>query len=261
MKNKHPTNHGDTKKTPAELNEFQVIIDQWCDLRQQGKYNEAAELWTKSRKKDETQNKEITDRIKNIRQPPFANSKYRKPFLTLIVLFSIFLFGGMILEATIGKNFIFAWADTYGELAAKIYFALLLITAIVNFIFLRKDPYIRSRYPTKEVRWIFLFPLLTCVFAALPLIAPLGWAALSGWAVGSYADNLDARIISVEQYNQSARTHCTRHAKLEFRGNSARICTDGLIIGNIPQPNEKILIAGQVSWLGVYIQQIKTQTQ
>lgn len=261
MKQKQSLNDKNTDKTLAKTLEMQSTINQWCDLRQQGKYDEAAELWAKSQKKDGVLNKEITDRLKNINQPLLANSKYHKIAQILGITLIIFLLGGIVLEETVGKKFIFAWSNSYRDLKTPIFFVLLPIAAIFHFHFLRKDPYISKRYPTSAFRWIILFPFVTLILAIVPLIAPLGWFALSGWAMGSYAENMEAKITSVSPYHYSKRYHCGQNVELEFRGNNARICIDGITIGNTPKPNEKVLIAGQVSWLGIYIQQIKTQSK
>lgn len=261
MNNKQILNNKNAENAITKEKEMQAIIIQWSDLRQQGKYDEAAELWANSRKKDDAHNIEMPDLIKNIHQPPFANSKYRKPFLTLVILLITFLLGGILLESTIGERFIFAWADKYRELVNHIYFVLLPISAIISFFSFRKDPYIRKKYPTKVVRWIFIFPFFTCLLPCIPLVAPLGWAAFSGWMIGSESQNMQARIVSVAPKNYSRKRHCTQRAELEFRSNSAELCIDGLFIGGTPKPNEKVLIAGQVSWFGIYIQQIRTQSK
>jgi len=254
MTNKQSLDNKNTENALAQAKEMQATINQWCDLRQQGKYDEAAEFWAISRKKDEYL-------IKNIHKPLLANSKRQKFKNIAAIALLGFLLGGIVLELTVGEQFIFTWADTYRNIKTQVFFALLPIAAIFHFHFLKKDPYIKKRYPTKAFRWIILFPSVTCALAIIPLVAPLGWTALFGWAVGTSSDYLEAKIISVSPYHYSKRYHCGQTVKLEFRGNNANICADKLINGNTPQQNEKVLIAGQVSWFGIYIQQIRTQSK
>lgn len=269
MNNKQSVNKINTEKSIAQAKEMQATINQWCDLRQQGKYNEAADFWAKSQKKDEALNKEITDQIKGLN--PRKNSQYPKSnplALTLVIIFFVFVFGGIIFNFTIGETFIFAWPNNYNDLAVPVLYCLFPIFFLITILHEIKFHSLRKKYPYKGFRkllnlgvhWFLIVPFFIAFGLLVLYITPLGWVAFSGWVSGSYTNNMEAKIISIDPYHYSKRG-CNQRAKLEFRGNNASICTDGVIVGNTPQPNEKVLIVGQVSWFGIYIQQIRTQSQ
>ena len=187
--------------------------------------------------------------------------EHEKTKVILGIIVIIFLFGGLILELTVGTKFIFAWANTYREFQRKLFFVLYPIFTIAFFFLLRKNAIEWKKFSTRKLYWL-LFPLNSACITILALAAPLGWISLSGWLIGSYANDMKAKITSITPYNYSStRASCRQYADLEFRGNSAKICSAGLIIGETPKQNEHVLIGGQVSGLGIYIQQIRTQSK
>jgi len=106
-------------------------------------------------------------------------------------------------------------------------------------------------------RWFVAFPLFSAAFAGLLTIAPLGWIALLGASTGTAVDHVQVGVVSIGEASRSRG--CDLRADLEFRGTRAKICMEGLFPGPPPRARETVMVAGRLSYFGLYIERIERQ--
>jgi hypothetical protein len=179
------------------------------------------------------------------------------PFwIRAIGLVALVLLGaGALLEMTVGTGFIFSRSNAYRAAMPWLFGFLSLVFAAGLLMLERANRSLLMRYPTWFVRWLIVFPLVVALTAVMAAIAPLGWAALLGQTFGSPSERLEVHVISVDSPSRNS-SGCDHHATLEFEGNSARICMEGRLSGPAPQAGEKVAVAGRISRLGLFVDQI-----
>lgn len=177
--------------------------------------------------------------------------RFRAVFLVLVAV----VLSGFALEMSVGRGFIFFGSEAYRN-ALPWLFGLASLLLGSGFVFLeRRNAALSWSAPTGWVRWLILLPLMTTLSAALVLIAPLGWAALFGWVVGT---PVESQVVRVESSRISPEsTFCVRVAKLRLGGSTADICLDGRLSGSAPAGGESALVSGRVSALGLYVEELR----
>ena len=163
----------------------------------------------------------------------------------------MFLCGGLILELSLGRHFVFYYADRYYAVAPGI-FLLLLFFGVVR---LKRNvsarAFFRRRYPTTWFRFILLYPLSLALGAAVTLSAPLGWVAAYTWAAGTQMDAGIGQILSVGEFRPASRG-CDQRGELQLQNQVAAVCLEG--VAPIPlNSGSQATIAGKQSHFGVLV--------
>jgi len=250
-------NHSDKSSNIAEMD---AAVTDVMDLHRQGKLDDVALAQFDERMNQNFTrlNKESAEQLAKLQAsfvPPkrlILSKRYRLP--ALLVMF--FIGCGFVLELTIGEGFIFAKADSYRSAMPNLFLIILLPSAFLCFFLTRADENILSTYPTWWVRWIIMFPLMSSLLSGMIVFSPLGWAALSGWAVGTRSDQLEAKVLSIGAFSRSSKS-CDQKIKLAIDGASADICIEGRLLGAVPKQGDTVAITGRTSVFGVFVDEIR----
>jgi hypothetical protein len=170
-----------------------------------------------------------------------------------------FCLGGLALEATVGQHFIAAFSNPYRSAMPALFAALLLPCAMAIIALDRMARALHGQATNRWRWWLMAMPVYSCVFAGLALPAPLGWAALAGRLAGTPAQEMRATVVSVAGPSGSWPLDCRQTVSLELPGSSAQVCLDGRISGAAPGAGSQVVVTGRTSWLGVYIDQMRTE--
>lgn len=254
----------DAKDFPAR-SELDEVFQEGSELERQGKLDDAAVERMEERLRDVSarMDKELAEQleeIKALRPEPFSKRLVEQfplpqPLAWLLLATLICGFIGVILEETIGDGFIFSHANGYREARPLLLLILIPVFALLWFPIMKSSSYALHRYPTAAIRWGIMFPVMAIGLSAMVYAAPLGWIALSGWAVGEPSNNVEAWIISIQ--TKKNRSGCKLEAKVEIRDNRADVCLEGRTEGRIPEAGEPVFIKGRISSLGVYIDAVR----
>ena len=168
-----------------------------------------------------------------------------------------FFFGGALLEATVGSRFIFFYSNRYQEVGWWTFLLLLpVFGTLVHKVKGVKEQLKRS-YPTRAVRWTFMFPLVVVVASGLVVIAPLGWIAGHAWAFGVDTKPIPGRLVSVEDYRGYGKG-CDQKGKLAVREVIGSICLEK--IATLPmKPDPSVIVSARQSALGLLVLGIEAQ--
>jgi hypothetical protein len=174
--------------------------------------------------------------------------RLRKATLWLTAAFLVALVLGALLEAVLGRQFLMIGARAYraatGEYALVILVGAALLTAL-----LYTFPESSRRYPTKWFR-VFVVPLMiTATLAALLVAAPLGWM------IGQPVQDVPARVVEVNE-RQGSGKGCGHEARIEVPSDDALLCVRGLVVGDRIAAGDAVLLAGNQSSLGLYVQAV-----
>lgn len=251
MANTHPS-------LPTE-SELEVIVRDVEALDRQGKLDDAAiaDIEIRVVAELERQNQADMQRIAAIKAG--HDSPLRLLPKSYRVTFGLgigFLFIGMMLEITLGKGFIFIFANEYRAIGFWIFLiSLPLVTAGLFWLDKNGVP-INQKSITKWLFWPIIFPLMIGFGAAMIIAAPLGYLALGGWAFGTESEELGI-ITSVGVKSGSARS-CHQFATLQIGQTAAKICLDKRLEGGTSlMPGDQVTINGRTSLLGTYVEQIQ----
>jgi hypothetical protein len=176
--------------------------------------------------------------------------KYRIPLLVFVA----YVVMGLVLGLTLARRFMWFGEVAYGPLAWQLFLGLLPVFAALWFIAMRVEQAQQPRARSWAERWLFAYPALVGLSAAMVATTPWGWAALLGWTFGSPA-RVEARVASVEQRYSSRG--CDHTATFELRGaTSFRICLHRRLEGVMPPAGGTVELSGKLSWLGLYVEQV-----
>lgn len=248
----------------AATSEMERIFREGTDLERQGKLDADAieridaQMRAVSARLDQDLAEKLAEIDARYTQPnsgsPAIPVKLPKSIAWLLFAALLLAVAGGLLEVTIGRGFIFAHANGYRDAMPLVLFILIPAFALLWFPLIKNNPHMLSRYPTGVIRWGVMFPLTAVMSAAMIVVAPLGWIALCGWAVGEPSSIVEARVISIQTY----RKGCKLKAEIEIHGNSADVCLGGRVAGRIPEAGDTITVQGKTSFLGVYVDEIRT---
>jgi hypothetical protein len=222
---------------------------------------EIARLDQRMKEAFDRESQEFSRRIAEFEKDAAPHEPYRLPkrlrMPTVVVL--AIIVAGAVLEMTIGRGFIFAGANEYRSAMPWIFVVLLPVFAFLLFVINRANrSYQQDRFPTWWVRTLVVFPLTVVLCSGVVLIAPLGWAALFGIALGTSTDTLEGRVLIVGRISTSSKG-CRQTDKIEARGASANICVDGRTSEPVLNEGDTVLLSGRTSPLGVYIESIRAK--
>lgn len=167
------------------------------------------------------------------------------------------LLAGVLLELSIGEVFLFSRSKDYFAAAPWVFLGLLLPLgwALAGRTARRE---LELRYPTWAVRWLLVYPLSVAVSAGAIIVAPLGWAALAGWALGAPAV-AEARVVSVDAGSGSA-LRCRTKGRLRIAGQEGNVCLSRLVAdGRLPKPGEDLQVSGLSSAFGMLLRQVRVR--
>ena len=173
-----------------------------------------------------------------------------------IVTALLFAFGGIILEETIGTRFIFSAANQYRLAMPWIVGVLTPLFAWLIFRAERVNHDLSDRFPTWWIRWLLMFPFMAVLSSVLVAWAPPGWSALFGRALGSSAEQLEARVVDVSR----PYTHgCSQNAEIKLNGNTKLICLADVLVGRVPNSEDTVTVLASRSIFGTYIEEIRAK--
>lgn len=254
-----PDIHGAPGTRPVD-GAMNAIVADALELERQGKLDEAALAEIDARVQEDFRQLEETlaKAVESYEANRFVPKRavLLKRFHAIAWVLFIFVFLGPILEATIGKGFIFSYANGYRAAFPWIFWMLVPILGIAFFLMEKSHDIIGTRYPTWGIRWLIMFPILVTLSSGLVAMSPLGWFALTGWATGTVSNRMDAKVLSIAPLSQSSRT-CSQQARLQVLGNEADICLEGRISGPSPKQGDTLAIVGRVSGMGIYIEKLQ----
>ena len=164
--------------------------------------------------------------------------------------------GGLLLEASLGNVFFFNYGAGYSSAAPWVFLALVPPLGWGLGHLLRRA--MAARYPTWAVRWLFFFPFIVAAVAGTFVAAPLGWAALAGWALGTPVE-VEARVVSVGTRSRSA-LGCRQKGRLRIAGDEANVCFAMLVAGDgMPRPGDDVRLSGRSSRLGLFAREMRAR--
>jgi len=229
-------------------------------LKRQGKLDKAAlnRVDGQSREEFERMRDGLVRRIAEIdtRYSPFGILDLPKPLTTAIAAGLLFVCAGAALEASLGKAFVFAFANEYRAASPWIFAAFVAVFGAF-WLWLESKPEFRIRYPTTLLRRFVIVPIFTALGAGGAVASPLGWMALVGWTIGQ-SHTVQATIVSMHKPAPNSRA-CKQDANVEIRGATADICLDGRIAGVAPVNGEVVAVSGRISMFGVYVEEIRAR--
>jgi hypothetical protein len=162
--------------------------------------------------------------------------------------------GGLLLEASIGNVFFFNHGDVHSAVAPWVFLALLLPLGWGLGHMLRR--FMPERYPTWAVRWLLFFPFVVAAIAGMIVAAPLGWAALAGWALGTPVE-VEARVVSVGTRSRSALA-CKQKGRLRIADKEGNVCLSMLVADDrMPAPGDDVRVSGRSSGLGLFAREMR----
>lgn len=242
--------------------ELDVIYQEIDELRHGSASEDAvsAHLGERLQALNAIRNKETSEVLAEIQSTRASAMAYRdiKRYDLLVIVAVVAVFGGLILETTIGRQFVFSASNQY---RAAIPWLLALLTPMFAWMFFfleRANHTWANRYPTRWVRWLIVFPGTVTVSSVITISSPLGWLALYGWLFGTPSVDIEAKMLSIGTYHSSSRG-CHQHAEIIITGNSANICLDKVISGRVPAAGETVSMAGHISKAGVFIDEIRAR--
>ncbi len=241
--------------------EVALILREALILESQGKLDATAEEDIRRRIQElsNKQNNDIEAQISAIdarsipSKPLVLPKQYKLPVL-MVIVFVVF---GALLEAFVGKYFIFSAINEYWRIMPWAVGILAPLFTVGLFFIEKNNQTMKTRYPTWTIRWLLMFPLTVAAATAMTVIAPLGWSALYGWSVGTPSQSLDASVLKIRPASHSR--WCDQRAELSFRGATASICVEDRISGISPMAGDKIAISGRLSTLGLFVEQIRKE--
>lgn len=176
----------------------------------------------------------------------------RRAGLAIVLLVVI----GALLEASLGQDFIFAGSKCYAEVRPWLFVCLLPLAGFALLKGERQSRWLQSRYPTAWVRWGLIYPLSSLATVGVVLLAPLGWAALLGYALGEATSTTAVTVRALGDPSPRS-SNCRQHAVLAHGDSEARICLDGrrsnVLAAEPPRVGERLRVQGWQSGFGLYI--------
>jgi len=235
--------------------EMDMILQETLKLDSEGKLDNTAveEIQRRIQNKDASENAIDIITRPSISEPWTLPKKFRLPVLAIL----FFVVIGALLEAIIGKQFIFSAINEYWQFIPWIIGVTAPLLAWGLFFMVKNDYFIKSRYPTWSIRWLVMFPMMVALSIAMVVTAPLGWASLYGWTTGAPTENLEARVIEISVSHPSR--WCDQESELNFRGASATICVEGRLSGQTPKAGDRVQVSGRLSQLGLFVEQVRKE--
>lgn len=175
-----------------------------------------------------------------------------------VALAIAFVIAGVTLESTLGRRFVFWFADDY-RAATPWLFATLL--ALFFVIYRRSGDLARisrSQYPTAWVRRFLMLPITAALLALTVLVTPLGWAAFLGSAFAGAPEPLPGKLLSLKERAPDPYA-CALRGSLRLEPASAEICLDGLVAGPVPKAGDAVRVIGRPSPFGVLIEEVAAE--
>ncbi|EJE52236.1 hypothetical protein PMI14_03039 [Acidovorax sp. CF316] len=214
----------------------------------------------------EVQVREMTSRkaFRKNGAPP-APSASRKAFAPVVlprpVRWAAMAFAGWAVLGTVGAlsplGLRFIWfgaADYHSSMAWALAAVLLPAFAAFWFWTIRGAQAIQPDGMAWAGRWLGVFPGCVALTTAMVLLAPWGWSAIGGWALGT-PTRVQVRVVSfrVPDYYRG----CHLRAAFEFQGvTSPDACVDGRFKGDMPPVGSLVTVYGKLSRWGLVVSSI-----
>lgn len=240
--------------------DFEALMRDIAERERDGSVDEATE------RQFEMRFKEISGRLDQVVKGHVADitspESLSKPqsidrrFFAMSLAMLVVALAGLILDATIGNRFIFAFSNEYRAAMPSIFVVWLTIWAGALIALERTTHALRAQHPNRMERWFVVFPILAACTAAMFTAAPLGWSAFLGWGTGTPTSGLTARMVSMDEPSPSAKG-CRQRADVAFKDVSARVCLEGRIVGPLPEDGDALAVSGRLSSLGLYIDEVR----
>ena len=236
--------------------EMDAILQDALKLDSEGKLDDAAGKEIQRR----IQAKSDRESISGIISEALPSKTWTPPKALRIPLLGVVFFVviGALSEAVIGKYFIFSGINEYWQYIPWIIGLSVPLFSWSFYHAVKKNDFIRRRYPTWSIRWLVMYPLSVAFTIGMTIVAPLGWSALYGWTLGVPAEKLEARVVGIDVPQPSSRG-CSQKAELSFRNASATICIENRLSGQSPKTGDIVEISGRLSQLGLFVEQVRKQ--
>lgn len=243
---------------PAQA-ELEAVAAESQRLEREGRLDAAAtrELSDRLQAASKRLEAETQARIDSLRAEIDAILDPPKPplwFRIVILALTLAVFIGVMLEVTIGANFILALGGRYRAAAPWIIGALLAVMAALLLVAERRSHFFHALYPNPILR-LLMFPLAVAVGAGALAFAPMGWAAVYGRLAGAPVHDVEGRLVSLEDVHPGSR--CIQKGEVEWRGEQAKVCVSAHIVGPRPVRGDRLRLAGLQSTAGLYLQRIE----
>lgn len=194
-------------------------------------------------------------------RPPSASRKVFAPMvLPRPVQWAALAFAGWAVLGTVGAlsplglRFIWFGAADYLSMVWALAAVLLPVFAAFWFWTIRGAQAIQPDRMTWVGRWLGMFPGCVVLTTAMVLLAPWGWSAIGGWALGA-PTRVQVRVVSfrVPDYYRG----CHLRAAFEFQGaTSPDACVDGRFKGDMPPVGSSVAVYGKRSRWGLTVDSI-----
>jgi hypothetical protein len=188
---------------------------------------------------------------------PSPTGRRRLQGFTTFGFVSVALVGAFI-HLEMASHFIFFFSDQYWNVAGWVFLSLLPVIALKFGHKGRIDRELRNRYPTRWVRWIFMFPAMVLLASAMVVVAPIGWIAAATWAFGEERSDINAIVVSVETARSTGKG-CKQRATLKIFSTTHAVCVRDHFQGAPPLAGQTILVRGRESHFGFLVQQITSK--
>ena len=168
----------------------------------------------------------------------------------VFVALLVFVFGGALFEMAQGDHFL---VSGHATLRAATPWLVLATAPLWYWALCRTEvlaPWWVQQMPTWFVRQIVVYPIAALLAAAALGAAPWGWASYLGELVGKPA-RVQALVVSVEAPRISSS--CNQFARLEYRGDTGRVCTNTGMSGVMPRVGDTVVVSGLVSRWGLHV--------
>jgi hypothetical protein len=206
----------------AETDTFESVSAELDAALREGKELELqGKLDTIATRRLEARLQLISDRLENskVAQAPTINaeqlaSSHKSIWTKITIGLFLLAFIGIVLEFTIGRNFVFAYTNAYQAVIPILFAMFTPLFAVVFFLHERKNNTLAQRYPTWLVRWLLMFPITVMTASAILIFSPFGWSALAGFAIGNASPPKVAKVLSVEPMREPKKLgRCNQRAK------------------------------------------------
>ena len=249
----------DTPTSTDSPSNLERLLSEALALDRQGKLDQAALATFEShiQKEFDQDSQKTAQLLARLEQPSglATPQPLRGWRLTAVLVALIFVLAGAPLELNLGSGFVFALASEYRAAAPWVFLALLPLFTVFFVRAEKRRRHLRMPYPTWWVRSLLVFPLVIAVASAAVVVAPLGWAALVGWVVGTTAE-LQARVVTVGSLSKGSRG-CDQKGELLVNGATAAVCFEGRLVGPAPTAGETVVVNGRTSRIGVFVNEIQ----
>lgn len=235
---------------------METVFHEGAQLEREGKLNEGAA------KRIESQLQTISDRLDQqvandiaaIREGSVVRPQSARKKIVAFLLLLAFI--GMPLEFTVGESFVFSYSNAYKSVMPMLFALTVPAFAILWFRLEKQQRALSFRSPTWAVRWLMVFPLVVLLSSSLVVLSPFGWSALGGWAIGSEAQFLLAKVISVGPERTRAGK-CDQKVVLDLDGIQTNICIEGKVVGPALKAGNTVSVRGRSSFLGLYVEEVR----